>query len=174
MIMTAIRQSALGAIALAIACCGDALAQDGVKPKPPVPGPDKVVESEIERYCASLAPLAAEARIAYQTRRLIELEAQVKQRLSELEKQESEAREWVTKREAMLKSANEEVVAIYAKMPADAAAAQLGAMEDAVAAAIMMKLTPRAASGILGEMEADKAARLTSLVAGPPGPDKKP
>ena len=173
MIMTASRQFALGAFALAIACHGEALAQDGAKPKPLAIVPDKVIENEIERYCTNFAPLAAEARVAYQTRRLIELEAQVKQRISELEQQESDAREWVAKREAMMKSATEEVAAIYAKMPAEAAAAQIGAMEDPVAVAILVKLNPRAAGGILGEMDADKAARLTSLIAGPAAPEKK-
>jgi len=173
MIMTARRPFALLAFALAIACPGEVLAQDGVKPKPPAIAPDKAVESEIAHYCSNFAPLAAEARVAYQTKRLIELEAQVKQRISELEKQESEASEWVTKREAMLKSATDDVVAIYAKMPAEAAAAQIAAMEDPVAAAILMKLSPRAAGGILGEMEAEKAAKLTSLMAGSAAPEKK-
>jgi flagellar motility protein MotE (MotC chaperone) len=171
MIMTARRKFALGAFAFAIACQGEALAQDGAKPKPLIP--DKVIENEIARYCTNFVPLEAEARVAYQTRLLIELEAQVKQRISELDKQESDAREWVAKREAMLKSATEEVAAMYAKMPADAAAAQIGAMEDPVAVAILIKLTPRAAGGILGEMDADKAARLTSLIAWPAAPEKK-
>jgi flagellar motility protein MotE (MotC chaperone) len=39
--------------------------------------------------------------------------------------------------------------------------------------AILVKLNPRAAGGILGEMDADKAARLTSLIAGPAAPEKK-
>jgi len=121
MIMTARRKFALGAFAFAIACQGEALAQDGAKPKPLIP--DKVIENEIARYCTNFVPLEAEARVAYQTRLLIELEAQVKQRISELDKQETDAREWVVKREAMLKSATEEVAAMYAKMPADAAAA---------------------------------------------------
>lgn len=173
MTMTASRQFALGAFALAIAWHGEALAQDGAKPKPLAVIPDKVIENEIERYCTNFAPLAAEARVAYQTRRLIELEAQVKQRISELEQQESDAREWVAKREAMLKSATEEVAAIYAKMPAEAAAAQIGAMEDPVAVAILVTLNPRNAGAILGEMDADKAARPTSLIAGPVAPEKK-
>ena len=86
MIMTSSRPFAVLALALALARGGDAFAQDGVKPKPPAVGPDKAVENEIARYCGNLAPSAAEARIAYQTRRLLELEAQVKQRIAELEK----------------------------------------------------------------------------------------
>ena len=173
MIMTSRRPFAVLALALALACHGDALAQDGVKPKPPAASPDKAADSEIARYCGNLAPLAVEARIAYQTKRLLELEAQVKQRISDLEKQESAAREWVSKREALMKSASDDVVAIYAKMPAEPAAAEIAAMDDPVAAAILVRLPPRAAGGILGEMEADKAAKLTGLMAGTAGPEKK-
>jgi len=173
MIMTSRRPFALLAFALAIACHGDVLAQDGVKPKPVAIGADKAAESEVARYCSNLAPSAGEARIAYQTKRLVELEAQVKRRISELETRESDAREWVTKREAMLKSASEDIVAIYAKMPAEPAAAQIAAMDDPIAAAILVRLPPRAAGGILGEMEADKAAKLTGLMAGTAGPEKK-
>jgi flagellar motility protein MotE (MotC chaperone) len=173
MIMTSRRPFAVLALALALACHGDAFAQDGVKPKLAAPGPDKAAESEIARYCGNLAPLAAEARIAYQTRRLVELETQVKQRISELEKQESDAHEWVNKREALLKSASDDVVAIYAKMPAEPAASQIAAMDDPVAAAILVKLAPKTAGAILGEMEAEKAAALTSLMAGLAEPEKK-
>jgi flagellar motility protein MotE (MotC chaperone) len=167
MIMTSRRPFAVLALALALACYGDAFAQDGVKPKLAALGPDKAAEGEIARYCGNLAPSAAEARIAYQTRRLLELEAEVKQRISDLQKRESEAHEWVTKREAMMKSASDDLVAIYAKMPAEPAAAEIAAMDDPVAAAILVRLTPKTAGAILGEMEAEKAARLTSLMADP-------
>jgi flagellar motility protein MotE (MotC chaperone) len=173
MIMTPRRPFAVLALALALACRGDAFAQDGVKPKPQAPGPDKAVESEVARYCGNLAPLAVEARIAYQTKRLLELETQVKQRISDLEKQASEAQDWVTKREALMKSASDDVVTIYAKMAADAAAPQIAAMEDPVAVAILVKLAPKTAGAILGEMEAEKAAKLTSLMAGLADPEKK-
>jgi len=174
MIMTSRRPFAFLALALALACHGDALAQDGVKPKPPASSSDKAADSEIARYCGNLAPLAVEARIAYQTKRLRELEAQVKQRISDLEQRESDAREWVTKRQALMKSASDDVVAIYAKMDAEPAAAQIAAMDDPVAAAILVKLVPKAASAVLDEMEAQKAAQLTSLMAGMAEPEKKP
>ena len=43
-----------------------------------------------------------------------------------------------------------------------------------VAAAILVKLVPKAASAVLNEMEAQKAAQLTSLMAGMAEPEKKP
>jgi flagellar motility protein MotE (MotC chaperone) len=173
--MTARNWAASVALAIVIANPGGAVAQDGAKLKPgPAPnGPDKAMESEIARYCGNFAPSAAEARVAYQTKRLVELQTAVDKRIAELEKREADAREWVEKREALLKSANEDVVAIYTKMDAEAAAAQIAVMDDASAAAILAKLKPVAASAILGAMDADKAARLTGLVAGAAQPEKK-
>ena len=72
-----------------------------------------------------------------------------------------------------MKSATEDVVAIYAKMDAEAAAAESAAMEDPVAVAILIKLTPRAASGILGEMDAEKAATAHEPDGGAAGAEKK-
>jgi flagellar motility protein MotE (MotC chaperone) len=174
MMMTAARSLAFLALAFAVACPRDAVAQDGVKPKAPIGGPDKPVEGEIARYCGNLTPLVAEARAAYQTKRLAELDTQVRQRIAELEKQEADAREWVSRRQELLKSATDSVVAIYAKMSADAAAPQVGAMDDTVASAILVRLNPRAAGAILAEIDAEKAARLTSLMAGPAPMEQKP
>jgi flagellar motility protein MotE (MotC chaperone) len=163
--------SALAALALSLA---SAFAQDGVKPKAPaaVAAPN-VVDPDIARYCANLAPSAAEARVAYQTKKLTELEAKIKQQLERLESEETRARDWVSKRDAMLRTATEDVVAIYAKMSAEAGAVQIAAMEDAVATGILSKLNPRVASAILGEMVAERAAKLTSLMAAVGAEDKK-
>jgi flagellar motility protein MotE (MotC chaperone) len=175
MTMTARHWAASAALAIVIANPIAAAAQDGAKPKPgPAPnGPDKAMESEIAKYCGNFAPSAAEARVAFQIKRLAEIETEVGKRIAELERREADAREWVQKREALLKSANDDVVAIYAKMDAEAAAAQIAVMDDASAAAILAKLKPGAASAILGAMDADKAARLTSFVAGAAQAEKK-
>ena len=118
------------------------------------------------RYCANVGPLAAEARIALEEKRLAELDGQIKQRIAELDKREAEARDWVTKRETLMKAASDDVVAIVAKMQPEAAATQLAAMDEPMAAAILAKLTPRVASAILDEMDATKASKLTSLLSG--------
>ena len=65
-----------------------------------------------------------------------------------------------------MRQAADSVATIYAKMRPDSAALQLAAMDDPVAAAILFKLPPRASSAILNEMEVDRAARLTRLMAG--------
>ncbi len=130
------------------------------------PGAEKSAENEIARYCGAVAPSAAEARLAWQVKRLAEMETRVRQALDDLGKREDEAREWVQKREQMTKSANEDVVGIYAKMPAESAAAQLSTMDDAVAVAVLMKLKPQAAAGILNEMDPDRAGHLAAMISG--------
>lgn len=164
------RCPALAAFAAAVACGGLALAEDSGKTKPAA---DKAAESEIARYCAAIEPNAAEARLHYQMKRLAELEARVKEEVAALEKTESETREWVTKRDELMKAASEDVVLIYSKMSADAAATQIAALEDSVAASILSKLKPQTASAILNEMDVDRAAKLTTLLSAGPAQDKK-
>ena len=127
---------------------------------------EKPGETEASRYCASVAPTIAEARIAWQTKRLSELDAQVKQRIADLEKVEASAREWIDKRDAQLKAASADLVAIYAKMQPENAARQISSMDDRMAAAILGKLKPAAAGAILDEMEAERASRLAGMMAG--------
>jgi flagellar motility protein MotE (MotC chaperone) len=171
MSLTEFARFAVGALAF-VACCG-AYAQDGIKPKAVASHGENGGESEVAKFCGNFAPTASEARLASQAKRLVELETQIKAQLADLEKKEAQAREWVTKREALAKAASEDVAAIYAKMSAESAASQLGSMDDLIAAAILAKLNPRAASTILSEMDAARAARLTSLIAGAANEDKK-
>ena len=148
-----------------------AIAQESPHTRP-LATAEKSPDSEIARYCGALAPSASEARAAYQLRRLADLERQVREEVEKLEIKEMAARDWVTRRQAMMKGATDDVVAIYAKMPPEAAAAQLGSMDEVVAAAVLSKLNPRAASGILSEMAAEKAAKLSTLIAGALSADK--
>jgi len=125
------------------------------------------------RYCANVAPSIPEARIAWQTKRLAELDGQIRQRIAELEKAEAAARDWIARREELTRAARDDVVAIYAKMEPENAARQLGALDDRTAAAILAKLKPRAAGAILGEMDPDRGSRLAGLIAGLGAEEKK-
>jgi flagellar motility protein MotE (MotC chaperone) len=142
------------------------LSQDTRKPE----GEAKKAESDagdgVQQYCANIANFAADARIAWEMKRLNELEAQVKQRVAELEAKEAESRDWVAKREELMKKAEDGVVAIYAKMDPEAAAAQMGVLDESTAAAVLSKLKPAASSAILNEMEPGKAAKLTDVMSG--------
>jgi flagellar motility protein MotE (MotC chaperone) len=122
--------------------------------------------NDLKQFCANLAGIAGDARIAWQTSKLRELEAQLNQRIAELDSKREQLTELVRRRDEALKKATDAIIAIYTQMKPDAAAQHLSAMEDALAAAIIARLSPRAASAILGEMEPARAAQLTSgLVA---------
>ena len=164
---------ALSVAAALLAC--SAFAQDGRGPEKEKAKAtaDKAVDVEATRFCANVAPSIAEARIAWQTKRLSELDAQVRQRLADLEKAQASVQEWVAKRDAMLKSASDNLVAIYAKMQPETAATQISAMDDQMAAAILGKLKPSAAGAILNEMEADRASKLASFLSAATDPGKK-
>jgi flagellar motility protein MotE (MotC chaperone) len=152
-------------------------AQDGRAPEKEKPKaaanktPDKAAterapDIEASRFCASAAPSIAEARVAWETKQLGDLDAQVKQRLADLEKAEASIQDWVAKRDAMLKSASDDLVAIYARMEPTAAAAQIAGMDDQMAAAILGKLKAGVAGAILNEMEADRASKLAVVLSG--------
>jgi flagellar motility protein MotE (MotC chaperone) len=173
---------ALSVVAVLLAC--PAFAQDGRSPEKETAktaaiktlekaAVDKPPDVEASRFCANAAPSIAEARIAWETRQLSELDAQVKQRLADLEKAEASVKEWVAKRDASLKAASDELVAIYAKMQPEAAATQIAAMDDQMAAAILSKLKAGAAGAILNEMEADRASKLAVVLSGAAGAEKK-
>jgi flagellar motility protein MotE (MotC chaperone) len=152
-----------------VACLGgQAAAQDGhtQEAQKPKPVADKPGDTDASRYCANVAPSIAEARAAWQTKRLNELDAQVRQRIADLEKAETAAREWIAKREELMKAANDDLVAIYAKMQPENAARQISTMDERMAAAILGKLKPTAAGAILDEMEAERASRLAGIIAG--------
>jgi len=145
-------------------------ATEAQKPKAIV---DKSPETDASRYCANVTPSIVEARIVWQTKRLSELDAQVKQRIADLEKAEASARDWVAKRESLLKSANDNLVAIYAKMQPESAARQISALDDPTASAILAKLKPSVAGAILDEMESERASKLAATLSGVNAEEKK-
>ena len=152
----------------------DRAQQSDAKDKPrPAPAPTKPDDAIAPKFCAAIAPAVQEARIAWQMKRLNDLDAQMRQRLEELGRIELSAKNWVERREQMLKAAKDEVVAIYAKMQPETAATQIAAMDDAVAAAILSKLKPGVSGAILDQMDAARAAKLSGLIAGGMNDEKK-
>lgn len=136
-------------------------------PDPMITGTVGVQGSDLARgYCVSIADVAADARIAWQKSKLVELEKQVGERIAALEAKTAEYKAWVERRDQFLKRVTETLVKIYAQMEPDAAALQLVSMDEETAAALLTKLGPQGASAILNEMQPDKAARLAATIAG--------
>lgn len=134
----------------------------------------KLPEGDPQLYCVNIADKAADARAAWQTKTINDLEAKLDQRIKELEAKRAELEQWLKKRDEILARAGEQLVVIYSGMKPDAAALQIAALDDATAAGVIAKLKPRTASAILGEMEPGRAAQITkALVQVNKEPEKK-
>lgn len=129
-------------------------------PMPPLP-------PEIRQFCANTANAAADARVAWQAAKLIELEARLRQRIAEFDVKRAEFEDWLHKHDEAMKEAKDDIVAIYSRMRPDAAASQLAVMNDEMAASLLAKLNSRVASAILAEMDPGRAARIANAMAGP-------
>ncbi|SDQ92589.1 MotE family protein [Pseudovibrio sp. Tun.PSC04-5.I4] len=120
---------------------------------------------QAKNYCEAVADQAKEARIAWQMRALFDVEQQMKAKIAELDVKISELRSWVKRRDDILRRAEGHVVDIYANMRPDAAALQLTALDDETAISILLQMKARKASSVLAELEAERAAYLTDLMA---------
>ncbi len=134
------------------------------KPKLPLRLPPDA--SVAEQYCFNIADAAKDARYAWQKKTLADIEEELKKRIAKLEERTAEYKKWLARRDDFIKTAKEQVVAIYAGMKPGIAATQLALMHEESAAAVLTKLKTRNASAILNEMEPQKAARLTMIITG--------
>lgn len=117
-------------------------------------------------YCAAVVDAAADARFAWQAKTLEAMRLDIEERAARLEEKRAETERWLTRRQEFLDRTEERIVTIYARMRADAAAAQIAAMQDDAAVALLSKIDTRSASAILNEMEPGRAAHLTGVVTG--------
>ena len=141
----------LGPVIVASAVFGSASAQEA--------------PSEVERYCTAIADSARETRYALAEERLASLRRQIDEKRGALTQRTAELRDWVSRREAFLALADDRLVEIYGTMRPDTAGEQLALIEPAVGAALVMRLKPRQASGILAAMPTEKAAELVALIS---------
>ena len=134
--------------------------------------PPPTMEDEIRAFCGNIADAARDQRYLLQKKELEELQAGVDERIKRLDERSVQYRDWLKKREEFMRIAESQLVNIYKNMRADAAAEQLEILQPPIAAAIIMKLSPRMASQILNEMDSKKAAGLTSIIASAAAPDQ--
>ncbi|MBW8283165.1 MAG: MotE family protein [Rhizobium sp.] len=135
------------------------------------PAVDTASQTEIKQFCTSIADPARDQRYLLQKQELEKLQADVDQRIAVLEKRRAEYEDWLTQRNAFMKQAEGNLVEIYKKMKADAAAPQLQEVNPLLAAAIIMKLPARQSSLILSEMEAEKAAMVAAIMSSAADPN---
>lgn len=134
--------------------------------------PPPSLEDEIRAFCGNIADAARDQRYLLQKKELEELQAEVDERIRQLEEGSAKYQEWLKKREDFMQVADTQLVEIYKNMAPDSAAAQLEIVKPGIAAAIVMKLSPRLASAILNEMDTKKAAALTTIIAAAAAPEQ--
>lgn len=173
---TSLASAALGALALAL-LPGPALAQARTAPPAATtatpsaaaaaatPAPSAATPDS-DAFCASIRDPAAEARFAWQAKTLQSLEDKLADTLAKLEEKKAELQKLIGQRDNEAKQAEMRMVEIFSRMRPEAAALQLAAMDQDVAASLLGKLTPRNASAVLNEMEAARAAQLAQVISG--------
>ncbi|HZG29661.1 MAG TPA: MotE family protein [Ensifer sp.] len=131
----------------------------------PAAPPANASIDEIQQYCSNVVDPARDRRYLMQKQDLEKLKSDVDVRLKALEERRNEYQDWLKKRNDFMDMARQDLVDIYKNMKPDAAAPRLAEVDVYVAAAILMKLTPRQAGLIMSEMDPAKAAKLTGLIS---------
>ena len=137
----------------------------------PVIMTSKATADEIREFCTNIADAARDQRYLLQKKELEDLQKQIDGRIATLETRRNEYEDWLKRRNDFLKVAEDSLGDLYTIMAADAAAEQLALIRPEIASAIVMRLAPRVSGAILAEMEAEKAAMLTAIIASASDPN---
>ena len=151
--------------------CAVSAAQAQTPPQKPqeaaaAPAQPAIPYRDSQLYCKNIAEAASDARIQWQTWKMIALEGRLQARIAELQRKEREFEAWVERREQLLEQVEDQVVSIIGRMRPTAAAEQLSTTEEDAAVGVLLKLKARVASAILDEMEPARAAQLTQTMLG--------
>lgn len=122
--------------------------------------------SGAQQYCFNTADTAADARFAWQAKKIQEMEAALDKKVQQLEAKAQEYKQWLDRRDEFSRKAHEKLVGFYSRMRADAAAVQLATLNEEMAAAVVMKLETKVASQIMGEMDPERAAKIATIISG--------
>ena len=150
----------------------DAAANRKVEP-PARPAAGAEPPASVKSYCENIADPALDARFLHQKAELTHLEEELAKKTALLETKKAEFQEWLKRRDDFINKAEGSLVKLYSKIKPDSAAPQLAAMDEEAAAALLLKLSAKASSAILNEMETAKAARLVSVMIGAARPSDK-
>ncbi|MBJ7543649.1 MotE family protein [Rhodomicrobium udaipurense] len=145
-----------------------------VRPKEPEPvkmpaaaaTPPAANSRAAQSYCENIADAAADARFLSQKAELMKLDDELARRTALLEQKTNEYKEWLGRRNEFLRKAEQSLVELYTKVKPDAAAAQIAAMDEESASALLIKLSTKKSSAILDEMPPEKAARIVAVMIG--------
>ncbi|PLW75496.1 MotE family protein [Cohaesibacter celericrescens] len=122
-------------------------------------------ETDAKNYCANIANVAKEQRIAWQIHNLVALQTDIDERTQKLSQLRADVRSWIEKRDKILLDVKAHIVSVYERMRPDAAAERLAKLDNDIAIALLTKMQPRIVGGILNEMDPDRASVLTQGMA---------
>ncbi|MFY9627820.1 MAG: MotE family protein [Methylocystis sp.] len=121
-------------------------------------------DTALQQNCVNVANVATAARMAFQEKKLSELEQRLEHKLTEIQTRRQELKELLDRYDAFTNKADDTVIDIYSKMKPESAASQLANLDDESAAAILIKLRPKSSSAILNEMDTFHASLLTKKI----------
>jgi len=119
-----------------------------------------------QQYCFNTNESAADARFAWQAKKIKEMEGELDKRAQQLEAKTEEYKRWLQRRDDFSRKAHEKLVGFYSRMRPDAAAVQLATLDEETAAAVVTKLETKVASQIMGEMDPERAAKIATIISG--------
>jgi flagellar motility protein MotE (MotC chaperone) len=123
-------------------------------------------ETLAERYCAVVVNAAVAAKLKEEEAKANAVKADIEVKLEQLKKATADLKTWLERREEFKSKATDNLVTVYMQMDPEAAAQRLTLVGEPAAAAIIMKLPPKSASAILGEMQPEMAGKITAFMAG--------
>lgn len=142
---------------------------DAADPMFKAPGPLDALPPDAtaaQQYCFNTADSAADARFAWQARKIKEMEAALDKRAQQLEAKTQQFKTWLARRDEFSRKAHDKLVGFYSRMRPDAAALQLASLDEEMAAAVVTKLETKVASQIMGEMDPEQAAKIAAIISG--------
>lgn len=142
---------------------------DAADPMFKAPGPLDALPPDAtaaQQYCFNTADSAADARFAWQARKIKEMEAALDKRSQQLEAKTQQYKTWLARRDEFSRKAHDKLVGFYSRMRPDAAALQLASLDEEMAAAVVTKLETKVASQIMGEMDPEQAAKIAAIISG--------
>lgn len=119
-----------------------------------------------QQYCFNTTDTAADARFAWQAKKIQEMEAELNKRAEILAEKTEDYKKWLARRDEFSRKAHEKLVGFYSRMRPDAAAEQLATIDEETAAAVVTKLETKVASQIMAEMDPVRAGRIATVIAG--------
>lgn len=131
-------------------------------------------DKRLANACTLLMDEATKTALEAERRSILEATQELVRQSDLIDQRIQVLKEWMDKRDLLVRKVNKLVVDTYAKMKPEAAAVQLAAMDLGQAGAIASKLEPDKLSAIVSEMDPGKGAAILAALSGAVAPEDVP